>query len=47
MSSSKGRITKLSKKKLTLTKDFKAGILSTKDQNYAQAFIYQYNLDAQ
>ena len=45
--SSKRVSTKLVNMKMTLTKDFNAGLLAIKDQNGTQSFIYQFNLDAQ
>ena len=36
--------TKIDSKKLTITKYFKDGILSTNNQSYIQAFIYQFNV---
>ena len=32
-------------KRLTLTKDSKAGLLAIKDKSYVQDFISQFNLD--
>ena len=34
-------------KYMTLTKDLKAGLLDIKDQNDAQTFLYQFNINAQ
>ena len=52
MSSISGGITKpsskgYSNKKLTLTKEFKDVLLAIKDQSDAQAFLYQFNINAQ
>ena len=44
-SSRKGGSTKIDNTNLTLTKDFKAFILTIKDQNDVQALISQFNLD--
>ena len=35
-----------SNKKLTLTKDFTAGLLAIKDQSYVQSFLSQFNINS-
>ena len=43
--SGEGGKTNMGNNKLALTKDFKAGIPDTKEQNDFQVFISQFNLD--
>ena len=35
------------KNNMTLTKDFKAGLLAIKDQSYVQSFLFQFNIHYQ